>query len=67
MATPLSLATPIPVACGPWEQPMHQPDARHMVRWDPGHVLAECQAGRRVVEFAQEAVVIREEAGRPRL
>jgi hypothetical protein len=31
------------------------PAARHIARWDPARVLAECQARRQIVEFAQEA------------
>jgi hypothetical protein len=27
----------------------------HIVRWDPARVLAECEARRRIVEFADEA------------
>jgi hypothetical protein len=38
------------VACGPWQQLMHQRSAHHMVRWDPERVVAECVAKRRVVE-----------------
>ncbi|MCZ2821311.1 DUF6221 family protein [Modestobacter sp. VKM Ac-2977] len=56
--------TPTPVACGPWKQPMHQPSAQHMVRWDPERVLAECLAKRRIVESAQRAFRGREEFGR---
>jgi hypothetical protein len=29
--------------------------AMHIVRWDPARVLAECEARRRIVEFADEA------------
>lgn len=56
-----------PVACGAWKQPMHQPSARHMVRWDPKRVLAECLAKRRIVESAQRAIRARDGSGRPPL
>ncbi|MGY1812039.1 DUF6221 family protein [Blastococcus sp. SYSU D00820] len=41
-----------PVACGPWRQPMDQPAAHHIARWDPERVLAECAARRLLVESA---------------
>ena len=48
--------TPDPVACGPWQQLMHQPFAHHMVRWDPERVIAECDAKRKVVEGCAAAL-----------
>ncbi|MGY1843008.1 DUF6221 family protein [Modestobacter sp. SYSU DS0875] len=47
-----------PVACGPWQQLMHQPSAHHIVRWDPERVVAECDAKRRVVEGCAAALVV---------
>jgi len=41
------------VACGPWQQLMHQPSAHHIARWDPERVVAECAAKRRVIELAR--------------
>ena len=38
------------VACGPWQQLMHQPSAHHIARWAPERVVTECAAKRRVVE-----------------
>jgi hypothetical protein len=48
--------TPDPVACGPWQQLMHQPFAHHMVRWDPERVVAECDAKRTVVQGCATAL-----------
>ncbi|QXG76286.1 hypothetical protein KUM42_01540 [Modestobacter sp. L9-4] len=48
-----------PVACGPWQQLMHQPFAQHMVRWDPERVVAECLARRGVVEGCAAALAPR--------
>ena len=48
--------TPDPVACGPWEQLMHQPSAHHVVRWDPERVVAECDAKRRLVDECTAAL-----------
>ncbi len=47
-----------PVACGPWQQGMHQPFAHHMVRWDPERVLAECAAKRWIVEHGQSTSAV---------
>ena len=44
--------TPEPVACGPWQRLMHQPSARHIARWDPERVVAECDAKRRIIQRA---------------
>ncbi len=41
------------VACGPWQQLMHQPSAHHIVRWDPERVVVECAVKRRLVEHAR--------------
>ena len=61
--------TSIPVACGPWRQPMDQAWAFHIVRHDPERVLAECDAKRRIVTAhrqRQDSVtgIPRDDAGR---
>ena len=48
--------TELPVACGPWRQPMHQPTGQHIVRWDPDRVMVECEAKRRAVETLTSSV-----------
>ena len=45
-----------PVACGPWQQGVHQPSAHHVVRWDPERVVAECAAERRTVPSCAAAL-----------
>ena len=42
--------TSVCVACGPWQQEMHEPSGRHIARWDPARVVAECESKRRILE-----------------
>ena len=45
--------TDVCVACGPWQQGMHQPSGQHIARWNPARVLAECESKRRILEQQQ--------------
>ena len=45
------------VACGSHGNDIEGAYASHMVRWDPAHVLAECEAKRRIVDMRQATVL----------
>ena len=52
-AGPRGLSATTVASVGPCDDPQSMSDGRHIARWDPARVLAECAAKRRIVEEAE--------------